>query len=78
MITVRNLTIVGTAIDISGNFRPNFDVIYPKMMLPINPPTHSKLAIHEASSIVIGPDGNGDSSDVRIRILGDDHPDVTP
>lgn len=63
---------------ISGNFRPKAFVMNPKKTLPIKPPTHRIDAAHEASSIVILPDGNGVLSEVSKIIFGDDHPAVTP
>ena len=39
-------------------------------MHPIKPPIAQSDAIHDASSVVILPVGNGDQSEVRIKILG--------
>lgn len=44
--------------------------MHPKVRHPIKPPIDQSPAIHEVSSSVILPDGNGDSSEVRIIILG--------
>lgn len=64
------LTIVGAAKKSNGIFLPNLLVMNPKIILPINPPMQEIDAIHDASVIEIFPVGNGDSSDVRIKILG--------
>lgn len=55
-------------IKIKGHFRPKLLVMTPIIMLAIKPPTTVSDAIHPASSIDILPDGNGDSSEVRIMI----------
>lgn len=47
-------------------------------MFPNKLPTHKSDAIHEASSIVILPDGNGVSSDVSQKTAGLFHPSVVP
>lgn len=46
-------------------------------MHPIKPPTAQSDAIHEVSSSVILPVGNGDESEVRIIILGLSQPPPT-
>lgn len=58
-------TMVGTAINMRGIFRPNWQVINPKKKFPINPPIELTDAIQLASSIDIGPVGKGDSIDVN-------------
>lgn len=68
----------GIAIRANGHFRPNELVINPNKMLPIKPPIQSKDDTQEPSSIVIGPDGNGLSSDVNKSMLGEDQPHVIP
>lgn len=73
-MTLEVRTIVGIAMKINGNLRPNVEVTNPKMMLPSNPPKQGSEATQDASSIVILPVGNGDSFDVRINVLGDAHP----
>lgn len=50
------------------------EVIY----IPIIPPRHMNAAIHDASSIVILPDANGVSSDIKIKKFGLVQPHVTP
>lgn len=59
-------------------FRPSFFETYPQMIFPNAPPIDSKEAIHEASSIVIFPDGNGESSERSGIRLGPVHPDINP
>lgn len=61
-----------------GIFRPNALVINPKKIFPIKPPMHNSDATHDASSIVIGPDGNGVSFVINKIVLADGHPQVTP
>lgn len=48
--------------------------MYPKKTFPVNAPTAVNAVIQVASSIVIFPDGNGDSSEVRGIIVGDVQP----
>lgn len=55
---------------INGFFRPNLLVMAPKKKVPIAPPAFINEATQLASSIVILPVGNGDSSDLRIIRLG--------
>lgn len=63
---------------INGFFRPNLFVRIPNEMLPIKLPMAHNDAIHEPSSIVILPDGNGDFSDVNRNIVGLAHPQMIP
>lgn len=56
----------------NGHFRPHFCVMYPYEIQPNKLPKANNDANHEASSIVIFPDGNGVSSDVSKTIVGDD------
>lgn len=72
------LTIIGIDKKNNGHFRPSFFVVNPKNMSPIKPPIGNSAANHEASSIVIFPDGNNVSSDVSTGILGVTQPIFTP
>lgn len=72
------LTIVGIVMTTNGILRPKWLVMMPKRIFPIKPPTLVKLATHDPSSIVIAPDGSGDSSDFRVKSAELVHPAVTP
>lgn len=72
------LTIAGIDVKIMGFFRPNIFAMKPQKMLPIKPPTDKSDAIHEASSIVILPDDNGESSDISKMMLGIIQPPIIP
>lgn len=73
------LTIVGNVMNTNGIFRPKWFVMIPKTMFPMNPPTLERLAIHDPSSIVMAPDGKGDSfSELRTKSAELVHPAVTP
>lgn len=62
-----------------GVFRPKILVTKPQHIFPIKPPTHISDATQLASSIVIGPVGNGEFfSDVNKIMLGLAHPQTTP
>lgn len=47
-------------------------------MFPNRQPAHKSDTIHEASSIVIFPDGNGVLSDVSNKVAGLANPSVIP
>lgn len=64
--------------NIKGIFRPNLAVMNPKNIFPMRPPKQMSEAIQLACSIVIFPDGNGESFDVSKAMLGLAHPHVTP
>lgn len=64
----------GTDRKIIGHFRPNRFIINPQSILPVMQLNAGNAANHEASSILILPDGRGDSSDVNTNIAGLDHP----
>lgn len=72
------LTIVGIAIKNKGIFRPKAFVINPKKKLPNKAPMHKHETTHEAFSIVILPDANGESSEVSKIMEGEHHPIFTP
>ena len=72
------LTISGNTININGQRRPNLFMTYPKIIFPKRLPMHCKDATYEASSIEIGPVGNGDSSEVKRIIDGLLHPSKIP
>lgn len=57
-------TIIGTVRNSSGHFRPYLFVTNPKNIFPNRPPAESKLAIHEASSRLIWPEGKGESLEI--------------
>lgn len=61
-----------------GHFRPNLLITNPKRRFPNKAPIPKRLAIHDALSSVILPDGSGDSSDVKSKIFGDGQPNVIP
>lgn len=63
---------------INGHFLPKRLVINPKMIFPKIPPKNPRDTTHDASSIVILPDGSGVSSDINKIILGLAHPPVLP
>lgn len=72
------LTIVRIAIKSNGNFRPNLLVTKPNMIFPTRPPAHVSDAIHDDSSVVIFPEGNGVASDASIGRDKDVHEHDTP
>lgn len=61
-----------------GTFRPKLFVMKPKKMLHINAPTEYNDVTQDASSIVIFPVGNGESSDVSNIIFELVHPSSIP
>lgn len=63
-------------IKINGSLRPK--LLNPKNKFPINPPIYKMDPTHDASSIVIFPDGKGVSSDISRAILGLAQPPHTP
>lgn len=69
---------VGGAIHIRGRFRPKWLVITPKITFPVRPPTFVSEVIHDISSIVSLPDGNGVLSDISKITFGLHHPTLTP
>lgn len=50
----------------------------PKSKFPNIPPNDSIAPIHDASSVVIGPDSRGESLDRRYGKLGDAQPLLAP
>lgn len=72
------LNIIGRAMNINGNFRPKLLMMQPKQMIPVKAPIDINDVTHDASSIVIFPDGNGDSSDINKITLGLAQPSKTP
>lgn len=46
--------------------------------MPARPPKQLREPIHEASSMVIGPDVSGDSSDCKNGITGEAHASTHP
>lgn len=72
------LTICGMTTRNSGIFRPKRSVIHPNRKFPNKPPGQIIAVIHDASSNVIGPVGNGDCSDLNCNIAGDGQPHTAP
>lgn len=72
------LTIIGIDKKNKGHLRPRVLVVNPKNISPMKPPIGRSAANHEASSIVILPDGNNVSSDVSRGMLGVIQPIFTP
>lgn len=72
------LTVNGIVKRMNGNFRPNLSATMPKVAKPIRAPNAFNDAIHEASSWLILPVGNGDASDVSKTIIGLDRPVIIP
>lgn len=60
------------------DFLPKNSAIQPKNIVPNNPPKHGNELNHDASSIEIGPDFSGESSDCSRVKVGDDQPIATP
>lgn len=77
MTTNQPMTI-GIDKEMRVHFRPNRSIMKPPIKAPGNAPNPIIDAIHEASSVVILPDGNGVTSDWRRIILGDVHPEFRP
>lgn len=71
-------TIAGIEIKINVFFRPYTLVMYPNKKVPSSALIGGSDATQDAISIVMRPDGNGESSDVSKFTLGLAHPAVIP
>lgn len=71
-------TICDNATKYNGFFLPKRSVIQPNRKLPSKPPEQIIAVIHEASSIVIGPVGNGEWSDISSSTAADGQPHTAP
>lgn len=64
------LTICGIGSTINGIFRPNRSVNNDAIIVPMKPPIYRIETTNAASEIEIGPDSNGESSDVSTIKFG--------
>lgn len=75
---VYQLTIIGMLITNRGSFLPNLFAMNPNTVFEIRAPIDNSDVIQDASSIVIFPLTNGESSDMSKTIIGLDHPSRIP